>query len=86
MYYRPLPANKSPLQPTALRALPVGAVRPAGWLRDQLQIQANGLTGHLDEFWPYVSRQSGWLGGPGDEWERAPYYCCLLYTSPSPRD
>ncbi len=64
MYYRPLPANKSPLQPTALRALPVGAVRPAGWLRDQLQIQANGLTGHLDEFWPYVSRQSGWLGGP----------------------
>lgn len=75
MFYRPLPANRSPLFPTAFRALPVGAVRPQGWLLDQLRIQANGLTGHLDEFWPYVSRESGWLGGPGDDWERAPYYC-----------
>ena len=75
MFYRPLPANRSPLFPTAFRALPVGAVRPQGWLHDQLRIQANGLTGHLDEFWPYVSRECGWLGGPGDDWERAPYYC-----------
>lgn len=75
MFYRPLPANRAPLLPTAFRALPVGAVRPQGWLLDQLHIQANGLTGHLDEFWPYVSRESGWLGGPGDDWERAPYYC-----------
>lgn len=75
MFYRPLPANRTPLLPTAFRALPVGAVRPQGWLLDQLRIQANGLTGHLDEFWPYVSRESGWLGGPGDDWERAPYYC-----------
>ncbi|HRW48771.1 MAG TPA: glycoside hydrolase family 127 protein [Caldilinea sp.] len=75
MFYRPLPANRAPLKPAAFRALPVGAVRPTGWLLDQLRIQANGLTGHLDEFWPYVSRESGWLGGPGDDWERAPYYC-----------
>jgi hypothetical protein len=75
MFYRPLPANRTPLYPTAFRALPVGAVRPQGWLLDQLRIQANGLTGHLDEFWPYVSRESGWLGGPGDDWERTPYYC-----------
>ena len=75
MFYRPLPANRAPLYPTAFRALPVGAVRPQGWLLDQLRIQANGLTGHLDEFWPYVSRESGWLGGAGDDWERAPYYC-----------
>lgn len=75
MFYRPLPANRSPLFAATFRALPVGAVRPQGWLLDQLRIQANGLTGHLDEFWPYVSRESGWLGGPGDDWERAPYYC-----------
>ena len=50
----PLPQNRTPLQPAAYRALPVGAVRPHGWLLDQLQIQAQGLTGHLDEFWPDV--------------------------------
>lgn len=71
----PLPANRTPLQPSAFRALPLGAIRPAGWLADQLRVQANGLTGHLDEFWPDVGRDCGWLGGTGDDWERAPYYC-----------
>jgi rhamnogalacturonyl hydrolase YesR len=71
----PAPPNRAPLQPAAFRALPLGAVRPRGWLLDQLRIQAQGLTGHLDEFWPDVGNQCGWLGGPGDDWERAPYYC-----------
>ena len=75
MNRRPLPPNRAPLQPAAFLALPVGAVRPKGWLLDQLTIQANGLTGHLDEFWPDVGRNCGWLGGSGDDWERAPYYC-----------
>src|SRR5258708_937314 len=75
MTYEPLPANRSPFQPAAFRALPVGAVRPKGWLHNQLTIQANGLTGHLDEFWPDVGLNTGWLGGSGDDWERTPYYC-----------
>ncbi len=89
MFYRPLPASKPPLQPAAFRALPLGAVRPQGWLLDQCRIQANGLTGHLDEFWPSVGRESGWLGGAGDDWERAPYYCDglvpLAYQLDDPR-
>lgn len=72
--FSPLPQNRAPLQPAAFRALPTGAVRPTGWLRRELQIQANGLSGHLDEFWPDVSNRTAWLGGPGDDWERAPYY------------
>lgn len=75
MYRQPLPANRSPLQPTAFLPLPVGGVRPRGWLHTQLTLQANGLTGHLDEFWPYVGLNTGWLGGSGDDWERTPYYC-----------
>ncbi len=70
---RHYPVNRPPLRQTALVALPVGAVQPAGWLKDQLVIQANGLTGHLDEFWPSLV-DSAWAGGSGEAWERGPYY------------
>jgi hypothetical protein len=61
------------LCPLALRPLAVGQVRPAGWLRQQLRIQAAGLSGHLDEIWPDV-KNSAWIGGSGDGWERGPYW------------
>jgi uncharacterized protein len=67
-------ANRAPLQPGAFYPLTLGTVRPTGWLRDQLHIQANGLSGHLDETWPDVGPNSGWLGGTGEAWERGPYF------------
>ena len=67
--------NRAPLAPKAFMELPLGSIRPAGWLRDQLQRQADGLTGHLDErYAQVVGRRNGWLGGDGDGWERGPYW------------
>ncbi len=62
------------LAPGAFSPLPLGQIRPSGWLRRQLRIQADGLSGHLDEFWPDVGANSGWLGGTGESWERGPYF------------
>ena len=57
----------------ALSPLPLGSIKPLGWLRDQLRIQADGLSGHLDEFWPPVA-DSKWIGGGSEGWERGPYW------------
>ena len=46
---------------------------PQGWLARQLRIQADGLSGHLDEFWPDI-KDSRWFGGEAEGWERAPYW------------
>ncbi|WP_312950203.1 beta-L-arabinofuranosidase domain-containing protein [Superficieibacter sp.] len=51
-----------------------GQITPAGWLKRQLTLQAEGLSGQLEEIWPDVGANSGWLGGSGENWERGPYY------------
>lgn len=60
-----------------LTPLPLGRIRPAGWLRDQLLRQRDGMAGHLDEFWPDV-RDSAWIGGDAEGWERGPYWLDAL--------
>lgn len=57
------------------KPLPLGAIKPQGWLKDQLTIQADGLSGHLSLFWPDVMNSS-WIGGTADGGlhERAPYW------------
>jgi hypothetical protein len=71
---RPPVPNRAPLQQNAFDLLPLTSVMPKGWLLEQLRIQAQGLSGHLDEFWPDLGSQSGWLGGAGESWERGPYF------------
>jgi len=66
--------QKNDLIQTAFAELPLGAIEPKGWLKDQLEIQARGFTGKLDQHWDDVGPNSGWLGGTGESWERGPYY------------
>jgi Beta-L-arabinofuranosidase, GH127 len=68
------PTVKSMLASPAFHELPLGAVKPKGWLLEQLRLQANGQTGHLEELWPDAGPNSAWLGGSGEDWERGPYY------------
>lgn len=55
-------------------ALPLRSIKAEGWLYNQLRIQADGLTGHLEEHWADVGPNNGWIGGNGESWERGPYY------------
>lgn len=48
-------------------------LKPKGWLKRQLEIQAEGLSGNLDKIWPDI-RESAWIGGSRDGWERVPYW------------
>jgi uncharacterized protein len=66
--------NRAPLALTPYRPLPLTSVRPRGWLKRQLQIQAEGLSGHVEDIWKDLGPESGWLGGAGESWERGPYY------------
>ncbi|MGW1346947.1 beta-L-arabinofuranosidase domain-containing protein [Kribbella sp. NPDC002412] len=69
----PGPAHPQSLAPPALRPLLLATVRPTGWLLERLRLQADGMAGHLDEFWPDIAR-SGWIGGDAEGWERGPYW------------
>ncbi len=48
-------------------------LKPAGWLKRQLEIQAEGLSGNLDKVWRDI-KDSSWIGGDAEGWERVPYW------------
>lgn len=67
--------SKAPLRSNPYSELPLGAIKPQGWLKEMLIRQKNGATGKLDELYPLVmGKTNGWLGGDGDQWERGPYW------------
>lgn len=61
------------LQKPVFTLFPVSELKPQGWLLRQLQIQAEGLSGNLDKFWPDI-KDSKWIGGDREGWERVPYW------------
>lgn len=61
------------LRPLKLVPYTTNEIRPLGWLKKELEIQANGLSGNLDKIWPDI-RDSKWIGGDREGWERVPYW------------
>src|ERR1043166_807721 len=53
--------SRAPLAPSPLIKLPIGSITPKGWLRHQLELEAKGLTGHLQEI-------SKWCKFEGNAW------------------
>ena len=72
------PGNRAPLTPSPFIRLPTGAVKPEGWLRKQLELQADGFVGHMGEVSGYLNtNRNAWLNpaGTGDNfWEEVPYW------------
>ncbi len=67
--------NRYPLLTKPYMELPLGTIRPKGWLKEMLVRQKNGASGRMDELYPEVmGPRNGWLGGDGDQWERGPYW------------
>ena len=48
-------------------------ITPKGWMRKQLELQKDGLSGNLDKMWRDV-KDSAWIGGDAEGWERVPYW------------
>jgi hypothetical protein len=70
--------NREPLAPNPLIKLPIGQITPKGWLRHQLELEAAGMTGHLEEISKWCKFEgSAWADPQGqgqNAWEELPYW------------
>lgn len=69
-------SNRAPLQPQQFIKLPAGTIQPEGWLKQQLELQKNGLNGHLGEISAWLQKKdNAWLKTGGQwGWEEVPYW------------
>src|ERR1035437_1820106 len=44
--------NREPLLPSPFVKLPIGSITPRGWVRHQLELEVQGMTGRLAEISP----------------------------------
>lgn len=67
---------RAPLRPLNFIKLPVGSIQPEGWVKKYLELQRDGLTGHLGEISAWLEKDNNaWLTTGGDHgWEEVPYW------------
>ncbi len=74
-YYQ---GNRPPLAPDPLVKLPLGSVRPEGWLRQQLVLESQGFSGKLEEISQFCKFDGNeWTSPAGHGkfgWEEVPYW------------
>lgn len=70
------PGNKAPLQPASFIKLPLGSIQPKGWILKLLELQKDGLCGHLGEISAWLEKKdNAWLTIGGEHgWEEVPYW------------
>jgi hypothetical protein len=70
--------NRPPLEASPFYKLPVGSITPRGWLRHQLELERDGMTGHLEQISPWLDfAKSSWADPQGRGkygWEELPYW------------
>ena len=70
--------NREPLAPSPFVKLPIGSIVPRGWLRHQLELERDGMTGRLAEISPWLDfAKSAWSDKQGrgaKGWEEMPYW------------
>jgi hypothetical protein len=71
-------ANRPPLTPSPFIKLPIGSIRPRGWLRQQLVLEAGGMTGRLPEVSKWCKFDGNAWSAPDGQgefgWEELPYW------------
>lgn len=72
--------NRAPLQSAHLLKLPLGSIQPQGWLRHQLELMKEGMTGQIRQVSHFVDDRNGWLNGPEEGWEEQPYWLRGYYS------
>jgi hypothetical protein len=77
--------NRAPLAPTMFMKLPLGSIAPRGWLRGQLELDAVGIPGRLEEISQFLKFDNcGWVNPDKFGYEELPYwlrgYLSLAYT------
>lgn len=71
-------SNRTPLTPLHFIKLPIGSIKPKGWILKYLELQRDGLTGQLGEISAWLDKKNNaWFSGNGEGdhgWEEVPYW------------
>ena len=68
--------NRAPLRQAPFIKLPVGSITPRGWVNRFIELQRDGLAGHLGEISVWLGKEgNAWLETGGSHgWEEVPYW------------